>query len=216
MQQVGFSIDDTCRADLFADVEAKAANGALDAALPYFDTVIGRIVVAAQITKRKLHLRLDVPAVLQSVFTAVFSAQRHACIIKVTGDLVAVGIVNSKIIVHIADFKDDIQIMPFAADLGSIETDSFIAVIAAAAAVTAAAVSIAERRALITFYLSSVFSQLVIAQLISLIFIFKTKFATAADFTDMHAEPSTLCSFPLWRSSPMRCKSLSFSVRQVW
>ena len=55
--------------------------------------------------------------------------------------------------------------MPFAADLGSIETDSLIAVIAAAAAVTAAAVSIAERRALITFYFSCIFSQCIICLL---------------------------------------------------
>ena len=82
--------------------------------------------------------------------------------------------------------------MPFAADLGSIETDSLIAVIAAAAAVTASAVSIAERRALITFYLSSVFSQLVIAQLISRIFIFKTKLAAAADFTAVGAKPCSI------------------------
>ena len=82
--------------------------------------------------------------------------------------------------------------MPFVADLRSIETDRLIAVIAAAAAVTAAAVSIAECRALITFYLSRVFSQLVIAQLISRIFIFKAKFAAAADFTAMHAEPGAL------------------------
>ena len=161
----------------------------MDAALPYFDTVIGRIVVAAQITKRKLCLRLDVPAVLQSVFAAVFSTQRHACIIKVTGDLVAVGIVNSKIIVHIADFKDDIQVMPFAADLGIIEADRLIAVVAAAAAVTAAAVSIAERRALITFYFSCIFSQCIIAQLVSSIFIFKAEFTVTADLAAVHPKP---------------------------
>ena len=103
-----------------------------------------------QITKRKLRLWFHVPAVFQSVFTAIFGAQRHTGIIKVAGDFVAVGIVNSKIVVHIADFKDDIQIVALAAYLSIIEADRFAAVIAAAAAVTAVAIQIAEGNTSIT------------------------------------------------------------------
>ncbi|MCD7874371.1 MAG: hypothetical protein LUH17_05270 [Acidaminococcaceae bacterium] len=47
MQQVGFGVDDALSADLTADIEADAANGAFDAALVDIDAVAGGIIVAA-------------------------------------------------------------------------------------------------------------------------------------------------------------------------
>lgn len=105
VQQVGFGIDHTFIADFLADVETDTAYSTFDTALIYVDTIAGSIAVAAKIAQSKLSLRLYIPAVLQAVFPAVLGTQRHACILKIAGDLIAVGIVNCKIVIHIADFE---------------------------------------------------------------------------------------------------------------
>ena len=88
-----------------------------------------------------------------------------------------------------AEFKYHIQIMAFIAELRIIETDRLAAVVAAAALITAAAVCIADRRALITCFRRGLFRQLIIPQFIGCIFIFKSKLAVTPDLTALYSEP---------------------------
>ena len=197
VQQVGFGINKAFTADLLADIETDTANCALDAALIYFDTIAGNVVIAAKIAQSKLRLRLDIPAILQVVFASVFSTQRYARIVKIAGDLLAVGVINSKIIVHIADLKHQIQIMAFAADLRIVEADRFIAVIAAAAAVAAAAVGVADGSPLITCLVLSTLYRLIVAQLISSIFVFKPELPSRPILLPFTLNQAPLAASPL-------------------
>ena len=197
MQQVGFGVDDALSAYLTADVEADAANGTFDAALVNVDAVAGAIIVTAQIAQGELSLRLEIPAVFQRVFTAVFGAQRDAGVVKVAGDLVASGIVGGKVIVHSTDLEDHVQIMAFAADLGIIEADGFAAVVAAAAGIAAVAVGVAEGYALVTGLVCCLFGHSVVAQLVGGVFVFKIKAAVAADLGAADTEPDALGIFAI-------------------
>ena len=106
--------------------------------------------------------------------------------------------------------------MAFTADFGVVKADRFTAVIAAASAVAAGAVGVADGSPLITCLVLSTLYRLIVAQLISSIFVFKPELALAAYLAALTLNQAPLASSPLWRNSPMRCSSLSFSVRQVW
>lgn len=73
--------------------------------------------------------------------------------------------------------------MALAADLGIVETDRLTAVVSAASAVTAAAISIADSCTLITGFIYCTLGNFVIAQLICSIFIVKTKLAATTNLT---------------------------------
>jgi len=91
-----------------------------------------------------------------------------------------------------AEFKYHIQIMAFIAELRIIEADSFAAVVAAAAFITAATICIADRRPLITCHRRGLFHQFIIPQFIGRIFIFKSKLTITPDLTALYSEP---CAF---------------------
>ena len=50
VQQISLGINNAPAAHLFADIESDAAYSALDPALRNFDTITGKVVIAAQVT----------------------------------------------------------------------------------------------------------------------------------------------------------------------
>ena len=82
--------------------------------------------------------------------------------------------------------------MTLATDISAVETNRLAAVVTPATAVDAAAVSIAQTNALITCFVGSTFSYLIVAQLISSVFVLKTKLTITADLAALHAKPGSL------------------------
>lgn len=108
MQQISFQVEIGFLVDITADIEAKLAYDTGNTTLIYL-YLIGQIVAAAQITNGHLRLRLNVPAVLaQAVFTAIFSTQRDAGIIKITGYPFAIAVKNSEVAVHMVELRHNV------------------------------------------------------------------------------------------------------------
>ena len=93
-----------------------------------------------------------------------------------------------------ADLKDYVQIMTLTAKLRTIKTDRLRLIIAAAAAVTAAAVGITQRHAVIANKIIRTFCHFVIPQLITCILISKTKAPALANLTAADPEPGAFGS----------------------
>lgn len=104
--------------------------------------------------------------------------------------------------------------MSFITQLSYIKIDRFILIIAIAASVTAAAVSIAKGHTTVTRILICLFHFLVIAQLVHGIFIFKFKFTLAPYLAALDSDPGSLRCVAIMAQSPIRSSSVPLS-RQV-